>query len=90
MRELLHFDSMITPKVITFIYWLLLIGCTIICLTMIVTAFGTMRYSAPAGIGQLVLAPIAAIFGAVVSRIYCEILIVIFKMNEALQDIRQK
>ena len=27
MRDYLYFDSMITPKIITFIYWLMLAGC---------------------------------------------------------------
>ena len=29
MRDYLYFDSMITPKIITFIYWLMLAGCAI-------------------------------------------------------------
>ncbi len=24
MREIFHFDSMLTPKIITFVYWLIL------------------------------------------------------------------
>ncbi|MCW5580100.1 MAG: hypothetical protein KIS72_01990 [Luteimonas sp.] len=32
----------------------------------------------------------AGIVAALVARIYCEILIVLFRMNEALQDIRRK
>ena len=39
---------------------------------------------------MIVAAPILVLFMALVSRIYCEIMIVLFKINEALQDIRNK
>ena len=90
MRNYLYFDSMITPKIITFIYWLMLAGCAIYGLVLMVGAFGTMKYNGMMGFGMLVLAPVAVIAGAVIARIYCEIMIVLFKINEALQDIRHK
>lgn len=90
MRDLFHFDSMITPRIITFVYWLLLLGCVIGFLSMLASALGTMKYSVLAGFGLMVLAPVVAVFGAIVARIYCELMIVVFKMNEALQDIRRK
>ena len=49
-----------------------------------------MEYSGFAGFGMIVAAPILVLFMALVSRIYCEIMIVLFKINEALQDIRNK
>jgi hypothetical protein len=42
-----------------------------------------MTQSFLAGVGLLVFGPLAA-------RINCELLIVMFKINEALQDIRNK
>ena len=57
---------------------------------MLVTAFGMMKHSALAGLGMLVLAPIVTVLSAVLARIYCEIMIVLFKMNEALQVIRNR
>jgi len=90
MRDLLHFDSMITPKIITFIYWLLLAAAVLGGLSTVVTAFGMFRYNGWAGFGMLVVSPFVVILGALVARIYCEIMIVLFKINEALQDIRRK
>ena len=90
MHDLLLLNRMITPKIITFIYWLLLLGCGIYGIVLLVGAFGTMKYNGWAGFGMLVLAPFAVVFGAVIARMYCEIMIVLFKMNEALQDIRSK
>ncbi len=90
MRGWLHFDSMVTPKIITFFYWLMLAGAAITGLVLLFKGFGTMKYSGFAGFGMVVAAPIVAGFIALLSRIYCEILIVLFKINEALQDIRSK
>ena len=76
-KDFLFFDKMIMPKVITFIYWLALLGCVIGGLvTMFSSSFLT---------GLAVL-----IGGSIAARLYCEIFMVMFKMNEALQDIRNK
>ncbi|MEL1263627.1 DUF4282 domain-containing protein [Pseudoxanthomonas putridarboris] len=90
MRDLLYFDSMVTPKIITFIYWLLLAGAAISGLVLMFKGFGLMKYSGFAGFGMVVAAPILVVFSALLARIYCEIMIVLFKINEALQDIRRK
>lgn len=90
MRDLLHFDSMVTPKIITFIYWLLLAGSAVLGLVLLSKGLGVMKYSGFAGFGMIVAAPILAVASALLSRIYCEIMIVLFKINGALQDIRRK
>lgn len=89
-RDILFFDAMITPKIITSIYWLLLAAAVLGGLSTIVTAFGMFRYNGWAGFGMLVVSPFVTILGVLVARIYCEIMIVLFKINEALQDIRRK
>lgn len=77
MKAILFFEQMLTPKIITFVYWLLL-------LVVVFAGLGTMfRESFFLGLGILV-------GGAIGVRIWCELLIVLFKMNEALQDIRKK
>lgn len=90
MRSWLYFDTMVTPKIITFIYWLLLACSAIGGLVLISKGFGVMKYSGFAGFGMVIAAPILAVLMALVARIYCEIMIVLFKINEALQDIREK
>jgi Domain of unknown function (DUF4282) len=84
MRDLLFLDKMITPTIITFIYWLLL-------LFAVIAGLGTM-FSGMGGSGFLsFLAGILAIvLGVIGARIWCELLIVLFRMNEALQEIRRK
>ena len=81
MREFLFFDNMLTPKFIVGIYWLLLLMVALSGLGIIfgmVPGFGFFH-------GLLIL-----VVGALLTRVYCEVMIVLFKMNEALQEIRKK
>jgi hypothetical protein len=77
IRDFLFFDNMITPKLITLIYWLLVIGSILRGLSMIFY-------------GEIFPGLAVIVFGVIMSRIFCELVIVLFKMNEALQDIRKK
>lgn len=90
MRDLFFFESMVTPKIITFVYWLLLVIVAIGALMGISNAIGMMKYQFAAGLGTLVLVPLFAILGAVVARMYCELLIVLFRIYETLVQIRDK
>lgn len=77
LKDALFFDNMLTPKFISFVYWLALIG-------VVISAVGIM-FS-----GSFITGLLTLIFGVVATRIFCELLIVVFKMNEALQEIRNK
>lgn len=90
MRSWLYFDTMVTPKIITFIYWVMLAAAAISGLVLLFKGFGVMKWNGFAGFGMVVAAPILAALSALLARVYCEIMIVLFKMNEALQDIRSK
>ena len=69
---------MLTPKIIVIIYWLML-------LSAVTSGLGIMFA------GDSFFGGVAAIIGGVIgARIFCELLIVAFKINEALQDIRNK
>ena len=77
MNQVLFFDSMLTPKIITFVYWLLLVG-------VVLSGLGTMfTTSFFAGLGIL-------IFGTIGVRIWCELLIVLFKIHENLRKLAEK
>lgn len=84
MKEILCFDSMLTPKIITGLYWLMLLGA-------VVTGVSTM-FSGYQGLtlGSFFMGLIYILVGGVGARIWCELLIVLFKMNEALQEMRNK
>lgn len=81
MKEIFFFDKMLTPQIITFVYWLMLLGA-------VISGFGIM-FSGN-GIGGFFAGLFAILAGAVGARITCELLIVLFKMNEALQELRSK
>jgi len=84
MKAVLFFDKMLTPKIITFVYWLLLAA-------VVIGGFGSMFSGYEGfGFGKLLLGLLYMVGGAIGARIWCELLIVLFKMNEALQEIRHK
>lgn len=84
MKDVLFFDNMLTPKIITFVYWILLFAAVVGGLSAMFGGYGGFS------IGKLFLGLIYAAGGAVAARIWCELMIVLFKMNEALQDLRHK
>jgi len=85
--NLLTFEGeMLTPKIITVVYWLMLLGVLFLGLTAMFNLRGGIFNMIVTFFGGL----IAMIFGAIWARISCELMIVEFKMNEALQDIRTK
>lgn len=83
-NDFLTFDKMITPKIISFIYWFLLI-----------VTLGYGLYSMFGGYGKFTISKffiglITIGVGALISRVWCELLIVIFKINENLKKIAEK
>jgi hypothetical protein len=84
MKNVLFFDSMLTPKIITAVYWLLLAGSVIGGIGSMFGGFDGFTF------WKLIMGIAYAIGGIVASRIGCELMIVLFKMNEALQEIRHK
>lgn len=76
-KDILFLDKMLTPKIITFVYWILLV------ILIIGGIVGMVK-------GQIIQSIFAILLGAVFIRIWCELFIVFFKMNEALQEIRKK
>lgn len=79
MKNLFFFDAMLTPKIITFVYWLMLLGVVVSGLTMMFSNYGSFL----GGLGTL-------IGGAIGARIWCELMIVLFKINENLQKVANR
>lgn len=84
MRDALFFDSMLTPKIITLVYWLLLV---VVLLGGIRTIFFDMGGF---GFGSLIQGIIIMVVGAVGVRIWCELLIVLFKIHENIKKVAEK
>jgi hypothetical protein len=83
MRSILFFESMITPKIITFLYWLMLVAAAA---GGVATALSLGPFSFPGiAAGLVVMAG-----GALVARVCCELLIVLFKINESMESVSQR
>lgn len=80
MKDLLFFDKMITPKVINVVYWFMLASAVFSGLAMMFN-----QYSGGFLPGLFIL-----ISGVIGARIFCELLIVLFKINENLQKMADK
>jgi uncharacterized membrane protein len=74
MSDFLAFRKMITTLIIRIIFWLGVIAAVIAGLGMLVDGRS-------GGLALLILGPLAV-------RIYCELLIVIFRINETLTEIK--
>jgi hypothetical protein len=80
MNEYLTFKKMITPIVIQVVFWLGMIA-------VIVGGIGAMfatQYGGGFFKGLMIL-----VFGTLLWRIYCELVIVFFQMNDSMTEIRK-
>jgi hypothetical protein len=84
MKDFMAFRTMLTPIIIQMIFWIGLAICVAIGLMYIITG-ATAQYGGSAnvlkGLAILLLGPLAV-------RIYCEILIIFFRINETLTEIK--
>ncbi|AYO55188.1 DUF4282 domain-containing protein [Acinetobacter wuhouensis] len=87
MNNLLTLNDMLTPKIVTVLYWLGLIGVVIAALS---TLFG-FGYGTYAGFfSSLISAVLILVFGGLAVRVYSELLIVIFRIHENLKKIADR
>lgn len=84
MKDILFFDNMLTPKIITFVYWLLLLIAVFSGIGAIFTGYSGVTF------GSFIMGIGIAIGGAVGARIWCELLIVLFKINENIKMLAEK
>jgi len=83
-NDFLKFRKMITPAIITILFW---VGAAISVLSglfMMGSSFG--RFGG--GAGTFFAGLLTLLLGPIVVRIYCEILILFFRMNETLTEIK--
>jgi hypothetical protein len=86
MRELLFFNSMVTTRVITVVYWLLLLIVAVFGLgIMFRSAYGFMGYLSNLITGLGVIG-----IGGLSVRIWCELLIVLFKIHDNIQAMAER
>ena len=83
-NDFLAFRKMITPVIIQAVFWIGTGVCVLAGLILIV--WGASSYSG--GGAQVLFGLFLAVAGPFLVRIYCELLILFFRMNETLTEIR--
>lgn len=78
MGDFLRFEVMITPVLIQLLFWIAVVASVIVGITMMAA-----RDASGIAAGILVV-----ILGPILARIYAEILIVLFKINDHLRRIQ--
>lgn len=88
--ELLQWDRFITPSIIRVFYWLSLAMTALAGLSLVLTALGMMAINFIAGLLLLIAAMVFILAGIIFVRIVCELVMVIFRINEHLGAIRDR
>lgn len=84
MNDFLKFRKMITPAIIQVLFWVGAGICVLGGLITMGTSFGRYGGGGASFLGGLMI----LIIGPIVVRIYCELLILFFRMNETLTEIK--
>ncbi|MDR0480629.1 MAG: DUF4282 domain-containing protein, partial [Gallionellaceae bacterium] len=75
------FDKMLTPIIIKVIYYLGLAGVGISAIVLIIAAF---RFNS---LMSFIYAIVTLVFGSLMVRVYCELMILAFRIYDKLVDI---
>jgi hypothetical protein len=89
MKDFMLFRRMVTPYIIMVIFWLAILAMVVSMVIFSITLVASDNNDNGASIAYLCIAwPIGLPLGILVIRIYCELLILFFRMNETLTDIK--
>ncbi len=83
--DLLMFRRMIAPSLIIILFWMGLVGVVVSSIGMIGLGFAAGSAGIPVALGGV----LSLFIGPLAVRLWCEVLIVIFRINESLTDIRE-
>ncbi|REE96041.1 DUF4282 domain-containing protein [Thermomonospora umbrina] len=86
------FDNFVAPKLIKFLFVVNLILISLFAIIYVIAGFAFMASGTDSGaVGGLIIiiiAPIAWFLGVMATRVWLELLIVMFKISEDIKDIR--
>ncbi|GAB4221936.1 MAG: DUF4282 domain-containing protein [Francisella sp.] len=84
LKKFISFDNMITPNLIVVIFWIMFVGILFKGLAVMLSAFshGNSFLLFFYGIFQIFI-------GVLIVKVFCEILVVLFKINDSLKEIVQ-
>jgi hypothetical protein len=84
VEDFLKFRRMITPVIIQVLFWVGAAVSVVAGLVIMASSFGRYGGGGATFIGGL----LTLVLGPVAVRIYCELLILLFRMNETLTEIK--
>lgn len=84
LKNFLTFENMITPKIVGIIYWLSIIATTLSGLVIMFSSFG--HYG---NVGMFFSGLFTIVFGVIVIRISCELILLAFNIYEKLKVIAE-
>lgn len=76
MNDILNFDKFLTPSLIKVVFW---VGT----LSMVIPSLMMLPHSLLSGVIGIVAAPI-------IMRVCCETVLVLFRINDTLQEIKEQ
>jgi hypothetical protein len=81
VRDYLSFKRMITPKLVNIFFWIGTIISVVIGLGLFIISLANINSQG------IILGFLTMLLGPLVIRIYCELMVVFFRINETLTDI---
>jgi hypothetical protein len=85
----LSFKNFITVKIIKLLYVIAIIFSGLIGLIILINGIQTMRYMPGAGFFQIVLSPLITLLIIIWSRVFLEVTVVLFKIEENTRKITE-
>jgi len=90
LNDFLSFRKMITPLIIQALFWIGVAVSVITGLVMIISGASSNSdyYGQSSGGGEVLIGLLLLIIGPFIVRVWCEMLILFFRMNETLTEIK--
>lgn len=86
VQKFFSFDSMITPLIIKIIFWVGVVFSILSGLGIMISGFNSYY----GGGFQVFMGILTIVVGPLIVRIYCELLIIAFKIHDSLKVIKEK
>jgi hypothetical protein len=89
-RDLFQWERFITPSIIKVFYWLAVVISALFGLSGMLSGLALMLHTPLGGIFWILGSLIGALIGIVFARIFSELVLIMFRINEHLGAIRQR
>jgi hypothetical protein len=90
IRDLFQWERFVTPSMIKIFYWLALAIAVLTGLRGLVAGLFEMTGSLVGGILEIIGALLVMIIGIIMARIAAEFVLIVFRINEHLGEIRRQ